>query len=658
MDRLKQYSTYLPIAFSLMLVLLFSGKVQAQTNLCQGSLLATTTIGNYGAGTQIGNGTPGSIRICLTTNNLVAAGMGCSNAQFVISNANGSALQVIWTEFTPTGTCFTVSSTTGFAFIAMNCETAGSTAGITWTTVNGSGVNQCVVTCTDGLQNGNETGVDCGGTFCVPCTCTNGILDPGETGIDCGGPCDPCGTCFDGIQNGSETGVDCGGSCALICSTNGTPVNSSCGPCPPASVAVVYPTVCDQVGTSAYNLNSPTVNMISCGSSITPVPAPPCAPIGSEGTWIHVDLAPTVTQVQLAFNSGSVDPGNSNSYAAAYQGPNCSSLTPVAGGCQNSVQFISGTYNIFQNFFTGLDPSQDLWIFMFNDAGKPFNLNYNLVGTTGPPSNTSCATASTAIGDACNLGAQGASFTTPGAGGFGCSGGNWGSNENTTFYSFTADATTGSLDIQSILCNDGTAGNAQFGVWTSCAAIGTYGANFLGCAVGTATISLSPLIPGQTYYIAADGFAGDNCAWTFSGTGIVLPIELGSIDAVHTGRDVHVEWTTITEKNNDYFSVQRTLDGLEYSEVGIVLGAGTSTEPIDYYFIDDSPYAGKSYYRIKQVDYDGEFSYSELVSVYSEMGDITVERTFNLSGQEVGPNYSGMVIDFMSDGSTRRRIQM
>lgn len=68
-------------------------------------------------------------------------------------------------------------------------------------------------TCNNGVQDGNETGVDCGGS-CPPCgTCTNGVQDGDETGVDCGGSCPACPTCSDGIQNGNETGVDCGGSC-------------------------------------------------------------------------------------------------------------------------------------------------------------------------------------------------------------------------------------------------------------------------------------------------------------------------------------------------------------------------------------------------------------------------------------------------------------
>jgi len=67
--------------------------------------------------------------------------------------------------------------------------------------------------CDDGVRNGNETGVDCGGS-CVPCpTCDDDVQNGRETGMDCGGSCVPCPTCDDNIRNQDETDVDCGGSC-------------------------------------------------------------------------------------------------------------------------------------------------------------------------------------------------------------------------------------------------------------------------------------------------------------------------------------------------------------------------------------------------------------------------------------------------------------
>ncbi len=91
--------------------------------------------------------------------------------------------------------------------------------------------------CTDGIQNGDETGVDCGGSICPACpTCTDGIQNGDETGVDCGGSCpNICPTCSDGTQNGNETGVDCGGPDCAACPTcsdgtqNGNETGVDCG---------------------------------------------------------------------------------------------------------------------------------------------------------------------------------------------------------------------------------------------------------------------------------------------------------------------------------------------------------------------------------------------------------------------------------------------
>jgi len=92
--------------------------------------------------------------------------------------------------------------------------------------------------CSDGLQNGDETDTDCGGSNCPPCpdvapeTCRNGVQDEDESGADCGGNCLPCrGTpppanCTDGVLSGTETSVDCGGNCPPC---DGKPLPPHCG---------------------------------------------------------------------------------------------------------------------------------------------------------------------------------------------------------------------------------------------------------------------------------------------------------------------------------------------------------------------------------------------------------------------------------------------
>ncbi|MBL0027018.1 MAG: T9SS type A sorting domain-containing protein [Saprospiraceae bacterium] len=86
-------------------------------------------------------------------------------------------------------------------------------------------------TCTDGIKNGKETGKDCGGPDCIACaTCTDGIKNGTETGVDCGGPtCPVCPTCTDGIKNGKETGIDCGGPDCLACNSGNSTGNGNGG---------------------------------------------------------------------------------------------------------------------------------------------------------------------------------------------------------------------------------------------------------------------------------------------------------------------------------------------------------------------------------------------------------------------------------------------
>jgi hypothetical protein len=74
--------------------------------------------------------------------------------------------------------------------------------------------SNCPPTCSDGVQNGDEQGIDCGGTSCPSCSlCNDDIQNQGETSVDCGGPCPDC-TCSDGIRNQGEEHVDCGGPCS------------------------------------------------------------------------------------------------------------------------------------------------------------------------------------------------------------------------------------------------------------------------------------------------------------------------------------------------------------------------------------------------------------------------------------------------------------
>ena len=94
---------------------------------------------------------------------------------------------------------------------------------------------------------------------------------------------------------------------------------------------------------------------------------------------------------------------------------------------------------------------------------------------------------------------------------------------------------------------------------------------------------------------------------------IVLPIELTSFTATCDGRSALVEWTTATERNNDYFSLERSDDAINFTEIARVAGAGNSIEQIDYSYTDYGIHGGNNYYRLVQVDYDGTRTASDII---------------------------------------------
>ena len=98
---------------------------------------------------------------------------------------------------------------------------------------------------------------------------------------------------------------------------------------------------------------------------------------------------------------------------------------------------------------------------------------------------------------------------------------------------------------------------------------------------------------------------------------LLLPVTWLAFEAknINDQREVLCEWITASEQNNDFFTVERSVDGQVWIELGTVAGSGNTSEPTNYQFIDRSPAPGVSYYRIRQTDYDGQFDYSETRAV-------------------------------------------
>lgn len=149
-----------------------------------------------------------------------------------------------------------------------------------------------------------------------------------------------------------------------------------------------------------------------------------------------------------------------------------------------------------------------------------------------------------------------------------------------------------------------------------------------------------------------------------------LPIDLLSFKAKRNNSQVEFEWITVTETNNDYFTIERSADLNRWEVIKMIDGAGNSNEVREYKATDDAPLSGVSYYRLKQTDYDGEFSYSEVevIDQFSIQQDIsifpnptndriTIEGSdINLTGINVldlnGQNLTSKLVIFQKSQST------
>jgi len=131
-------------------------------------------------------------------------------------------------------------------------------------------------------------------------------------------------------------------------------------------------------------------------------------------------------------------------------------------------------------------------------------------------------------------------------------------------------------------------------------------------ATGSADIQVEITFTGNS-------FNNDNIYWDDLCLEYVVPVELTSFTATSNGADVELKWTTATETNNQGFDIERINSDGSFEQLGYVAGFGTTTEPKAYSFIDSRLESGNYTYRIKQIDFDGTFTYSEEVNVEVEL---------------------------------------
>jgi hypothetical protein len=132
---------------------------------------------------------------------------------------------------------------------------------------------------------------------------------------------------------------------------------------------------------------------------------------------------------------------------------------------------------------------------------------------------------------------------------------------------------------------------------------------------------------------------------------LALPVEFSFFGARKVDEVAELNWTTASEKNNDYFDVEWSDNGINYYSIGKIDGKENSDSELNYNFTHTKPSNGKNYYRIKQVDLDGKFSVTEV----KVLDFSTSENTSSLYLYP-NPALDELVIDFRSDKTSEQII--
>ena len=119
-------------------------------------------------------------------------------------------------------------------------------------------------------------------------------------------------------------------------------------------------------------------------------------------------------------------------------------------------------------------------------------------------------------------------------------------------------------------------------------------------------------------------------------------------------KKVLLDWITASEFNNDYFTVEHSGDGINFESIANVHGAGTSSIYHYYETTDENPLEGQSYYRLKQTDFDGKYSFSKIRSVVTD-GTLTEN---NLMVRYVAPNPFGSDIEIEFSTKMKSNVEI
>lgn len=473
------------------------------------------------------------------------------------------------------------------------------------------------------------------------------------------------------VQIQRQSGGDNANMNGDICATNvssSVPTNDDCA----GAISLTVGASCTLTNTSNLNATS------------SAVPNPGCGSYSGGDVWFSF-VAPASGSVNIESFANSLTDG-----AMALYSGTCGALSLMT--CDDD-----GGAGLMPSIASALTPGQTYYI-RFWEFGNNNNGTFGICVVAGvaPSGNQNCTTGTQVCNDA-SFGGNSDGFATQelNSGNQGC----LSTEHQSSWYYFQA-TTAGTIQLS---INPSASIDYDFALWgpnVGCGALGTplrcsFASGFAtNSETGSYSTGLATVVPGapgnnvgptdgsgaddldgwsqtitvaagETYIMLIDNFTADNTSftldWTFSTPGllncvpIVLPVDFTEFLGYNLRDYNALNWKTITETNNDYFTIERSLDMENWQIIHTENGAIQSTNELNYSYTDrDFTKNHVNYYRLSQTDIDGNKKELKVISVDNNQKDKTIERIMDITGREINSETKGLQIVIYSDGTSEK----
>jgi len=341
--------------------------------------------------------------------------------------------------------------------------------------------------------------------------------------------------------------------------------------------------------------------------------------------------------------------------------------TPVAGATSYDIYFgtanppttLFGNSNLDSVNITSLafSTTYNWYVVPKNGGGSATGCDANITSFTTiapppPPTNDDCDSAYTLINNV-SINATTISATESQPGEL-CNSFTGNANDD-VWFSFTATQ-NGDATITEIPLAGSNFDGVIIAYSGTCAALTSIGCADVTFGGGTETVTLTGLVAGETYYCRVYGYGGSGTEGSFkiTASGTALPVSISKFSGERKNGVNILSWTTANETNNKGYELQRSATGDNYLPVIYVeskAANGNSTTVLNYQASDLKPYAGNSYYRLKQIDKNGKSNFSNTILIKGE-------KVTTIAVTDIYPNPATKILNLIVAAPTEEKVSI